>query len=102
MNPKALALVALLAGPAHADTWITEQITVSSVDSGQFITGGQTGHPVVTILEFATRDLCENFKATAAFLNYGVDVPMGTGSYFARVGAVFTECVMKRGKDAGQ
>jgi len=67
MNTNALALLALLAGPAHADTWITEQITVSSVDSGQYITGGQTGHPMVTILEFATRDLCENFKATAAF-----------------------------------
>ena len=28
MNTNALALLALLAGPAHADTWITEQITV--------------------------------------------------------------------------
>ena len=99
MNPKGFALLALLAGPAHAETWITEQITVASVDSGQFVTQGQTGHPVVTVLEFASRELCENFKATVIFLNHGVDVPMGTGSYFARVGAIFTDCVLKRGKE---
>ena len=95
MNTKALALLASLAGPAYAETWMIEQITLASVDSGQFVTEGQTGHPVVTILEFATRELCDNFKASAASLTHGVDVPMGTGSYFARVGAISTECALK-------
>src|SRR4051812_12067927 len=99
---KALLLLSLLALPAQAaaptptlatEEWFFEQITQTSVDSSAFITGGQAGHPDVTVLRFATKELCELALTKIGFLNSGVDFPMGTGSYFARVGAIFTVCL---------
>lgn len=75
--------------------WFTQQITYASVDSNNFITGGQAGHVTVTILEFSTKLLCEEWVTANGYLRSGVDQPMGTGSYFARVGATFSECRQK-------
>lgn len=81
--------------PTTQPIWFTEQITYASVDSNNFITGGQAGHATVTILEFTTKVLCEEWVTANGFLHSGVDLPMGTGSYFARVGATFSECRQK-------
>lgn len=81
--------------PTSSPVWFTEQITLASVDSNNFITGGQAGHATVTILEFYSKLLCEEWLAANGYLRSGVDVPLGTGSYFARVGALFSECRQK-------
>lgn len=83
------------AAPTSTPVWFTEQITIASVDSNNFITGGQAGHATVTVLEFSSKLLCEEWLAANGFLRSGVDVPLGTGSYFARVGALFSECKQK-------
>lgn len=81
--------------PTSSPVWFTEQITIASVDSNNFITGGQAGHATVTVLEFSSKVLCEEWLAANGYLRSGVDVPLGTGSYFARVGALFSECRQK-------
>lgn len=81
--------------PAPAPIWFTEQLTYISVDSNNFITGGQAGHVTVTILEFTTKTLCEEWVIANSSLHFGVDQPMGTGSYFARIGATFSDCRQK-------
>lgn len=105
MKPALLLALSLCAIPTQARTtdvavageeWFFEQITQTSVDSSAFITGGQAGHPDVTVLRFATKELCEIALTKIGFLNSGVDFPMGTGSYFARVGSVFTVCLRAR------
>lgn len=82
--------------PAPApDVWFIEQITVASVDSGAFIAAGQAGAPAVSVLEFSSEQRCLDWLARNSALHFGVDQPMGTGSYFARLGVWFTECAKR-------
>lgn len=81
--------------PDHQE-WFVEQITQTSTDSGGFFTDARAGHPEVTLLRFATRELCEDALAKLGVWRSGVDFPMGTGSYFARLGVVFSVCLRSK------
>lgn len=93
------AVNAFAAPPAavHVEVpvWFVEQITVASVDSGSFIASGQAAAPAVTIIEFSSERRCLDWIAKHSSLHFGVDQPMGTGSYFARIGVIFSECAMR-------